>query len=579
MRPSSSSPESSSGPATAGPLTGFRNWTGWALPRVTGRWQPWLLLLAMLLLFLPVGGLRDWWYPDEPDVALPAIEMAARGDWVVPTHNGASWLDYPPLAYWGVRIVGVVSGDITPWGSRVPMVLFACLMVAATMWLGQGMGHARRGLGAGVILIATPAMWFHTTNLQTDLGYAAFITLGLACYYRAATRSRGDAAWLRVAAFACFGVAILGKGPLGVLLPGLILTCWHLWNREWRRLLMLAPLALIALAVALPWYLLLCDRLGVEVVMHEVLAQNSDRFGSASRGHGGKGAWYYLTHLPPDLGWWILLLIPALWRGFRHQGQDRSWRLLAVWILAPLIFFTLASTRRSVYLLPIFPALALLIAGWLEGAVTPWEARWQRWSAQGLAWTLALVGAVLLSTGLGWHLLPTPARVEPATMAALQPAALVIGSWLALSGAWLLRLRTTSFSAMWSGLAIVTTLGYILVLWLVFPVIDTLRSYRPAAEWLAERVPEQGVIGFHLPGREGTKRPAWLCHLDGRHLEFLATPTAANAWLAEGHHRLLLTAPTLVASLREVRILMRWRISSTEWVLIARESDAQSIGR
>ena len=189
------------------------------------RFRPLLVLVALVLLLFPAGGLRDWWYPDEPDVALPAIEMAARGDWVVPTHNGKPWLDYPPLAYWGARAVGTVTGGVTPWGTRVPMMAFAALMVAATMMLGRNLGQAQRGVLAAVILIATPAMWFHATNLQVDMGYAAFIAFGLACYHRADTAGVAAGTWLRVAAFACFGVAILGKGPLGVLLPGCLPVC------------------------------------------------------------------------------------------------------------------------------------------------------------------------------------------------------------------------------------------------------------------------------------------------------------------------------------------------------------------
>ena len=533
------------------------------------RFQPLLLLLALVLLFLPAGGLRDWWYPDEPDVALPAIEMAARGDWVVPTHNGNAWLDYPPLAYWGARAVGVATGNgITPWGTRLPMVVFAGLMVAATMMLGRGMGQGQRGLLAGVVLIATPAMWFHATNLQVDLGYAAFIAFGLACYHRAdACVSRG--VWLRIAAFACFGVAILGKGPLGVLLPGLILTCWHAWNREWRRLFLLAPLALVSLVVALPWYLFLCERLGTDVVVRELLLQNTDRFGAAKRGHGGHGYFYYFTNVAPDLGLWVALIIPALWRGFREQRSDRSWRLLAVWILAPFIFFTLASTKRNVYMLPIFPAVAVMVAGWLQHPGTPWEQWWSRWSSRMFTGLLGLVGITLLGAGLAWGWLPTPGFVLPATKAAMQPAAIVIGLYLVVACTWTMRQAGGDPFRVWMALSLIGTLGFSLVMWLVLPVIDTVRTYQPAAQWLVGRVPAGGTVGFHVPGRENTKRPAWLCYLDGRHLAFFTTPAEASEWLAADHTRLLLTEPKRIPDIDGAQTVITWRISNDDWAVVA----------
>ncbi len=540
------------------------------MPVLSNRLQLLAVIAVVLLLFVPAGGLRDWWYPDEPDVALPVIEMQVRGDWVVPTHNGQPWLDYPPLAYWGGRVVSAATGEVTPWGTRLPMALFAALLIAATVWMSRGLGQAQRGLLAGGILLATPTLWFHATNLQVDLGYAAAITLGLVAYHRAESLVGARAWWLRVAAFACFGVAILGKGPLGVLLPGLILTCWHLWNREWLRVLWLAPLALVSLAVALPWYLVLCERLGTDFVLRELFLQNLDRFGESKRGHGGKGFFYYLTRLPPDLGLWTVVILPVLWQGFRTRRDDRSWRLLAVWLLAPLIFFTFASTKRNVYLLPVFPALAMLVSDWLTRGGATWEVRWQQWTTRGLAGLLAILGVALVAAGLVWGQLSVPGRLTPEAWAMLRPAALVIGVWLVVAGVWTLRAAFSTSSPLrpWWGLVATTTLGFVLSLFLVMPAIDVMRTYRPAASWLVERVPAGGSVGFFVPGREGTKRPAWLCHLDGRRLVFHATAEEASAWLAADPARMLLTSPERGATLTNVQTVIEWRISSDEWQVV-----------
>jgi 4-amino-4-deoxy-L-arabinose transferase-like glycosyltransferase len=536
------------------------------MPGRSERIAPFALATLVLLLFLPPAGLRDWWYPDEPDVALPAIEMATRGDWVIPTHNGVPWLDYPPLAYWGARAAGTLAGGITPSATRVPMVLFAALFVAATVWLGRQLGQVQWGLLGGTVLIATPTLWFHASNLQADLGYAAFIALGLAVYHRGELAS--GIGW-RILAFACFGIAILGKGPLGVLLPGLILSLWHAWNREWRRLPLLAPLALVSLAVALPWYLLLCDRLGTEVVWSEIVQQNLDRFGAAKRGHGGKGMLYYLTRLPADLGVWTAFIIPALWQGFRTRRDDRSWRLLAVWLLAPLVFFTLASTKRNVYLLPVFPALALLVADWLARGGVTWEVRFRVWSGRAFAVVLLLVGVFLIVTGMAWGWLPTSGRFPTETWTSLRPAALATGLWLTVAGGWTLRDALAGTLRTWWSLAASTTLAYVLIMWLVLPVLDQVLSYRPAARWLAERVPAGGRVGFFSPGRELSKRAAWLCHLDGRRLHFLGTPDDVQAWLVSDPTRLVLSSPAHVAAIQQVRVIHSWTISSHEWLVLA----------
>ncbi len=542
------------------------------------KWAVWLLLVAVIALFLPAAGMRDWWYPDEPDVALPAIEMQARGDWVVPTHNDTTWLDYPPLAYWGARLMGELNGAITPFGTRLPMVLFACLLVFATVRCGWRLLDQRSALLAGVILIAMPTVWFHATNLQVDLGYAAFQAAGLALYLAGDARSGMPSVGYRIAGFACFGVAILGKGPLGVLLPGLILTCWHAWNREWRRLLELAPLSLAAVVVALPWYVLLCQRLGTDVVLNQLYLQNFDRFGQSNRGHGGKGLFYYFTTLPGDIGLWTALLLPALWSGFRLRWHDRGWRLLVLWMLAPLLFFTFASTKRNVYLLPIYPAVALLIADWLMRSEVRWEVSWRTWGARALAGILLVAGVVLLVAACAWSVLPWLERIPlPAeTIAALRPAAVVLGLWLVVSCGWNLREACAGRGSAWLGLAATCAIGYSMAMWLVLPVIDTALTYRPAAHWLAERVPAGGTVGFFSPGRESNKRPSWLCHMGGgRRLVFLSTPEAASAWLAADPSRLLLTEPKRAPPLTGVTTRIEWRISSDYWAVVAAAGDAQ----
>ena len=533
-----------------------------------------LLIVAVIVLFLPAAGMRDWWYPDEPDVALPAIEMQARGDWAVPTHNDTAWLDYPPLAYWGARVVGLVSGEITPFGTRVPMVLFACLMVFATVRLGGRLLDQRSALVAGVILIATPIFWFHAANLQVDLGYAAFQAAGLALYVAGDARSGSPSVWYRIAAFACFGVAILGKGPLGVLLPGLILTCWHAWNREWRRLLELAPLSLAAIAVALPWYVALCDKLGTDFVLNQLYLQNFDRFGQSNRGHGDNGFFYYFGRIWPDLGLWSALILPTLWSGFRNRRNDRSWRLLVIWMLAPFIFFTLASTKRNVYLLPIYPAIALLVADWLMRAELAWELAWSTWSARILAGVLLFAGVLLAFAVAVWPLIPWPKKIPlPAdTMASLRWPGLVVSLWLLLMAGWSFRAALAKRFSAWFGLAATGAIGYSIAMWLVMPVIDTALTYRPAAAWLAERVPAGGTVGFYSPGREAPKRPSWLCHMGGgRRLKFFSTPQEASAWLAADPERLLLTEPQKkdAPTPEQVVKVIQWRISSDEWAVLA----------
>lgn len=536
----------------------------------------WLLVGA---LFLTGLGRRDWWYPDEPDVALPAIEMAARGDWVVPTQNGKAWLDYPPLAYWGARVTGLITGRIDPFTTRVPMLFFAGVLLLATARLGAQLRMEEDGRWGALVLAGTPLLWQQATQVQVDLGYAAAQAVGLLCYLRgdsAPAGSRASWGW-RVLGFAAFGVAILGKGPLGMLLPGLILTLWHGFNKEWRRIGELAPLALVSLAVAAPWYAMLGQRIGWDVLGEEFYLQNFDRFQSTTRGHGGKGWWYYGKALALDFLPWVFLLVPALYHGWKTQRTDRRWRLLVIWILAPFIFFTLASTKRNVYLLPIYPALALVVASWLRASAGPWATRWRRGAGRGWSGFWLVIGLLILVLVVaGWSMGPSgwdPLWKYPGLMVSLRPGLIVL-ALVMMSVGWLaVRAMRRDELKGWTTLALGGALIAGTAMHTVLPVIDEQRSYKAAAGWLAEQTPAGEKIGYYWPGREASKRPAWLCHLDGRRFVFLADPAAAMAWLNQSPAGLLLTTPVLAADLSAVVTAAEWRISSTSWVVLKAGED------
>ncbi|MEY4377245.1 MAG: hypothetical protein RJB26_1795, partial [Pseudomonadota bacterium] len=325
---------------------------------------PWIFAAAVLACWAPALGLRSLWYPDEPDVALPILEMFARGDWVVPTQNGQAWLDYPPLAYWGGLFWSTLAGAPSGLWLRLTPLLAGLVFLLCTAALARRTAGTRAATFTALLIIGTPLFWFQTTNLQVDMGFAASQAAGF-LLYAIADDHLGFARLLRqVAAFACFGIAILAKGPLGLLLPGLILTVWHASFREWRRLFLLAPLALVSLCVALIWWWPLVNRLGLDFVGHEFWAQNFDRFGHTARGHGGKSPAFYLLNLPGDLGLWCILLPAALAMAWQKLA-DRRLRLLLLWFGISFVFLTLASTKRSVYLLPAYPALFALLGAWL----------------------------------------------------------------------------------------------------------------------------------------------------------------------------------------------------------------------
>ena len=526
---------------------------GWA------RWAPWFVALLAVFAWLPPVGLHDYWYPDEPDVALPVLEMLARGDWIVPTAAGKPWLDYPALTYWGGLFWSTLLGGATPFALRLTPLIAGGVFLLACGSIARRVAGATAAWQAVLVGVATPIVWMMATTLQVDMPFAAPQAAGFALYLAGDSR-RGGASWaLRAAAFACFGIAILAKGPLGLLLPGFILTLWHASFREWGKLLSLAPLALVSLAVAALWYVPLIERLGADYVGRELWLQNFDRFGTTTRGHGGKGVLYYAESLLSDLGPWVLLLPVALWQAWQRRA-DRGLRLVALWFTVSFLFLTAASTKRNVYLLPAYPAILALIGAWL--AATP-RSRWLRNSLAISAGLLALAAVALAAwryTPLGAQprlapLLPYLARPSFALAAVFAGGALLLG----------LAVKRGELERGVRALSATLLIAFTAAMWLVMPVIDRVHNYAEPGAFVNAAAAGRGPVGFYAPGKEGLKRAGWLCHLGGRKLEFLADAMAARGWLAAAPGRVIITDPETAAPVPGSRVLRSWRIGDQPW--------------
>jgi 4-amino-4-deoxy-L-arabinose transferase-like glycosyltransferase len=523
------------------------------------RWAPWCVALLAVFAWLPPLGLHDYWYPDEPDVALPVLEMLARGDWIVPTAGGAPWLDYPPLTYWGGLLWSQLLGGPTPFALRLAPLIAGGVFLLATVSIARQVAGRTAAWYAVLVGVATPIVWMMATTLQVDMPFAAPQAAGYALYLAGDGRRGGQAWALRIAAFACFGLAILAKGPLGLLLPGFVLVLWHGSQREWSRLLWLAPLALVSLAVAALWYAPLVHRLGVQFVGRELWLQNFDRFGTTTRGHGGKGPFYYVESLLSDLGPWVFLLPAALAYAWRNREQ-RGLRLIGLWFAVSFLFLTAASTKRNVYLLPAYPAICALIGAWIA---LQRNSRWLRAS-------LAVTAALFLGAGVAlavWLQTPLAAQARLAPVLPWLPwpsriLAVVFGGGAVLMA---LALRRREEDRAVRALSATLLVAFTAAMWLLMPVIDRVHNYTEPGSWVDATEAPGEPLGFYAPGKESLKRAGWLCHIGTRRLEFLPDAAAAAAWLAAEPGRVIVADPETAAAVPGSRIVRAWRIGDQPW--------------
>jgi 4-amino-4-deoxy-L-arabinose transferase-like glycosyltransferase len=317
-----------------------------------------LLLLALtagLLLFrlgaVPLLG------PDEPRYVRVAVEMQRSGDWVTPRLQDEAWLEKPALYYWLAASAFRLFGE-TEFAARLPAVGAGLLLVGTTALVGARLYGAGAGLSGGFILATSLLPFAYGRAATMDMLLAATVTAALGFVALAEFGIAGRLAM--PAAWGWMAVACLAKGPLGLLLPGLVVVGYALAARSaapLRRLLSPAGLALFV-AIAAPWYAAILAAQGRHFVDVFLLNHNLQRFTSTVHNHPGPVV-YYLPVLFLGLFPWSGLVLSAF-------GAVRPWtskvdRFVLLWLLLPLAFFSLAGSKLPGYILPCLPPLAMLM--------------------------------------------------------------------------------------------------------------------------------------------------------------------------------------------------------------------------
>jgi 4-amino-4-deoxy-L-arabinose transferase-like glycosyltransferase len=502
-----------------------------------------LLLLALgVLLYVPFLGLRDVWYPDEPDIAEVARAMFRSGDWVLPRRMGEIWVDYPPMIYWAGTISSRLLGGMSAFSLRLPNALAAtgtALMIGfvASRWF-----DARAGLWAGISLLTFVAFVFQANSYRPDVLFALAITAGMLLYAEGA----GDhPRWpLRAAAFMCFGLAMLSKGPLGLLLPGLVLVLWQGSLRRWRRIIEMAPLSVIAVAVYLPWFAATAEGMGWDKMLHEFYAQNFERFMTGElRGHA-QPWFYYLRDFWLDFMPWSWLVPSAIWWLVRSgRYRDPNLQLALWWFGTFLVFLSMAATKRPLYLLPAYPAIALLLAPWLASVGRKSEERELGLPgsrpvrlyalALGIAYTVlgiglfvvvARLGSIVAGVDLNEQQLEV-ARNMPLPLAVLAGALLAAGVWI--GHAW----QTGNVRAGIVRIAASHIVLYVVLLAAVLPTFGPIKSYRAQSLWISETIGDETHFGMVDP--YGVARRGGFAYYTGTMVDLLEGPEDVERFFAE----------------------------------------------
>ena len=340
-----------------------------------------LLLAVVLGAVVWFGGLghRKLIKPDEGRYAEIPREMVASGDWLTPRLNGLKYFEKPPLQYWTTAAAYEAFG-VNEWTSRLWTALTGFAGVFVVGWTAARLYGRAAGLHAATVLASSLAYVLLAHFNTLDMGLAFFMTVTLCAVLLARQRDDGTDAhcgtassgpssalvWMAVA-WSALALATLSKGPVAVVLCGGALVAYLLVSRDWallKRLALVRGLALFA-AIAGPWFIAV-SRANPEFAHFFFVHEHLERFLTTEHRREGP-LWYFVPVLLVGLLPWVSLAPGAIvraWRSREPHPAPRGFapeRLLLAYCVVVFAFFSASGSKLPSYILPVFPALAIVI--------------------------------------------------------------------------------------------------------------------------------------------------------------------------------------------------------------------------
>lgn len=327
-----------------------------------------LLLLLCGLLFFYLLGARPLWDIDEGMHAVTSKQMVSSGDWVTPYFNDQKFYDKPPLFSWMVALSFVLLG-FTEFAARLPAALLGTGCVLLTYLAGRRLFSARAAFLGSVILASSTLFIIMSRVVVHDIALAFFVTLALFLFLLGYQTPRRRQAFFLLG-YGAIGVGVIAKGPIGLLIPVMIVGLFLIARRDLRfvKEMRIGWGVLIVLAVSSPWYILMAVR-NPDYLGYFIWKQNFGNFFSSVESRHPEPFYFYLPVIFGGFLPWSFFLPAALFGGLRRRlGQNAPQRcFLLIWVAAVFLFFSIAKSKLPTYVLPLFPAAALLTGEWWDG--------------------------------------------------------------------------------------------------------------------------------------------------------------------------------------------------------------------
>jgi 4-amino-4-deoxy-L-arabinose transferase-like glycosyltransferase len=326
-----------------------------------------VLVLIYALLWFGTLNYRHLIPSDEGRYAEIAREMLVTGDWVTPRYNGYKYFEKPPLQIWTTAAAFNLFG-IGDWQARLWTALTGFLTIVFIGFTGARIYSPRAGCLAAIALASSP-MWVVGGHINSlDMGLSAFLVAALCSLLLAQTsRNSGDTRGWMWACWAFMALATLSKGVIGLAIPSMVFVVYSItaWDwKIWKRLHIISG-TILFLAITAPWFVLVAQR-NPEFLEFFFIHEHLQRFTQTAHSRTGP-IYYFIPLLLIGFLPWIAQTPEALAQAWRERNREFSsgW-LLTCWFAVIMGFFSISQSKLPGYIIPVFPALALLVGHRLD---------------------------------------------------------------------------------------------------------------------------------------------------------------------------------------------------------------------
>lgn len=441
-----------------------------------------LLVIVILAtaIWVPAYLQRALWEPDEARYAYVAREMHANGCWFVPYRHGDLYAHKPPLMFWLINAGSLFThGEIGRFATRFPSLLGLIMVLWSVGSITELWTNRKQSWWSVLITATTLCVWWRASWGQIDMLLCGLQMVGLYLLFAYDDRRSW---WRPLLAYCSFGLAVLAKGPVGFIVPvGAYITA-NMAAGSGRNLLRWHWLWGLPVVLLWPCAWLLAARLSgaPDVYFDELLfSQNIER-AAGGLGHI-RPLYYYLEYLPVDGLPWIIMVPFCVFALIKYKPEKRQvLRRGLGWAVFVVLFFSLIPTKRSLYILMAYPALAILVAaGW------PYLAQLSL-SAKRIIISLCAIVPLLLAVAL----IAAPHIIKEVPFSFISTG---ISAALLLAGAvslWTVYLQK-GVSNRYMAQVVVVFLGlYLLTAHLLLPQLNPMKTPEALIPVVHERVPE-----------------------------------------------------------------------------------------